>query len=66
MDSDYEKERLGDMGELEEEEIEDDNIDDIMHHNTPIITDQQDIAHPQTNDGATAENEWLDEKDAED
>ena len=64
MYSDSENELLGDLGELEEDEIDDDRVgaDDVpenIHDNLPVIPDQH--AHEGNNeDAAAAEDDMLD------
>ena len=71
MYSDSENEPLGGLGELEEDEIDDDGVgaDDVpdnTHDNLPVIPDQHDVAHEGNNeDAAAAEDDMLDEMDAE-
>ena len=70
--SDSENEPLGDLGELEEDEIDDDGVgaDDVpdnTHDNIPVIPDQHDVAHEGNNENAAtaAEDDMLDEMDTE-
>ena len=71
MYSDPENELLGDLGELEEDEIDDDEVgaDDVpdnTHDNLPVIPDQHDVAPKGNNeDAAAAEDDMLDEIDTE-